>query len=197
MDKLVLEDIHSLAERISDLKTKLTHVTVAIDGRCAAGKTTAAARLGEALGAPIVHTDDFFLPADMRTVERLSEPGGNLDRERFMREVLPYINSGKYFEYMRYDCKSGKTSETRTVASSDIVIVEGAYSMHPAFGDYADLCVFFDIEHEAQCERILARNGAAALEVFKKKWIPLEESYFESTHTYGRADLIYKSKAVI
>lgn len=197
MDKIILEDIHSLAEHIARLKAQLPHLTVAIDGRCAAGKSTAAAMLGKTLGAPIVHTDDFFLPANMRTSERLREPGGNLDRERFMREVLPHVNSGKYFEYRRYDCKSGTFEKPLGIAATDIIIVEGAYSMHPSFGDYADLCVFFDIEHEAQCERILKRNGAAALEIFKNKWIPLEESYFMSTHTNERADMIYKSKAVI
>ena len=57
--------------------------TLAIDGRAAAGKSTAAALLAAALGAGVVHMDDFFLPAALRTPQRLSEPGGNVHYERF------------------------------------------------------------------------------------------------------------------
>ena len=35
---------------------------IAIDGRCASGKTTLARELAERLGAGVIHMDDFFLP---------------------------------------------------------------------------------------------------------------------------------------
>ena len=51
-------------------------VVIALDGRAASGKSTAAAILSEALGAGVVAMDDFFLPPELRTPERLSQPGG-------------------------------------------------------------------------------------------------------------------------
>ncbi len=50
--------------------------TVAIDGRCAAGKTTLAQALADATGGGVIHMDDFFLPTGLRTAARLEEPGG-------------------------------------------------------------------------------------------------------------------------
>ena len=35
---------------------------VTLDGPCASGKTTLAGQMAEALGAAVVHTDDFVVP---------------------------------------------------------------------------------------------------------------------------------------
>ena len=56
---------------------------LAIDGRCAAGKTTLAAQLARLSGCTVVPMDHFFLRPEQRTEERFLEPGGNVDRERF------------------------------------------------------------------------------------------------------------------
>ncbi|MEG0895400.1 MAG: uridine kinase, partial [Oscillospiraceae bacterium] len=55
-----------------ELKQKLI---VGIDGRCAAGKTTISEKIVKELGGSIIHTDDFFLPMELRTKERLAEIG--------------------------------------------------------------------------------------------------------------------------
>ncbi|MCL1877401.1 MAG: hypothetical protein FWF80_00945, partial [Defluviitaleaceae bacterium] len=64
---------------------------IAIDGRSASGKTTLASELAAQTGASVIHMDDFFLPQDLRTEERLNTPGGNVHHERFASEVLPHI----------------------------------------------------------------------------------------------------------
>ena len=46
---------------------------IAIDGRCASGKSTLAQQLAGLTGAGIIHMDDFFLPRELRTEERLTE----------------------------------------------------------------------------------------------------------------------------
>ena len=69
---------------------------IAIDGRAASGKTTLSLALGDILGAGVVHMDDFFLPGELRTKERLSEAGGNLHRERFSDEVVSHIRGGGF-----------------------------------------------------------------------------------------------------
>ena len=60
---------------------------VAIDGPCASGKSTLGALLRGVYGANLFHMDDYFLPFARKTPERLAEPGGNVDYERFFAEV--------------------------------------------------------------------------------------------------------------
>ena len=78
----------------------------ALDGRCASGKTTLASALREAVGCGVIHMDDFFLRPEQRTEERLSQPGGNVDRERFLQEVLLPLKRGESFSYRPYDCRT-------------------------------------------------------------------------------------------
>ena len=62
----------------------------------------------------------------------------------------------------------------------DVVIVEGAYSLHPMLREYYDLRVLVEVEETLQKERILRRNGEGMLQRFLKEWIPLERAYFEA-----------------
>ncbi|MBS6367782.1 MAG: hypothetical protein KH420_10635, partial [Clostridiales bacterium] len=71
-------------------------LTLAIDGRAAAGKTTLACQLQQHFGAAVIHMDDFFLPAELRTASRLQTPGGNVHYERFLQEVAPALPSPLY-----------------------------------------------------------------------------------------------------
>ena len=68
---------------------------LAIDGRCASGKSTLGQELAEKWNASLFHMDDFYLQPHQRTEERLAEPGGNVDRERFLKEVLLPLRSGQ------------------------------------------------------------------------------------------------------
>ncbi|MBQ1383027.1 MAG: hypothetical protein IIY73_03870, partial [Solobacterium sp.] len=76
---------------------------IAVDGRCASGKTTLAARLSAQLDAQVLHMDDFFLRPEQRTPERYTEPGGNVDRER-VYDVLKQVKSGDAGAFRRFDC---------------------------------------------------------------------------------------------
>lgn len=164
--------------------------TIAIDGRCAAGKTTLAEQLASCLGAGVVHMDDFFLPMELRRPERLAEPGGNVHYERFREEVLPFLNSGEAFTYRKLDCSTMKPGTVRVIPATVFTIVEGAYSCHPVLGQYMSLKIFVDVETGVQHERIRMRNGAEKLKVFQEKWIPLEEAYFHEFRVKEQADII-------
>jgi len=92
------------AERIIEAYQKVKPAgcgVIAMDGRAAAGKTTLAEELAVTLGGAVVHMDDFFLPGELRTPERLAAPGGNVHAERFVEEVLPYLRRGEAFRYRR------------------------------------------------------------------------------------------------
>lgn len=168
---------------------------VAIDGRAAAGKTTAADLLSDALDAAVIHMDDFFLPAALRTRERLSRPGENVHHERFRSEVLPLLRDPKGFSYRRFDCARMELGKRRLVAPGAWRIVEGSYSCHPALGEYMDLRVFCDVRPAEQRRRILARNGPAQAETFETRWIPMEERYFEAFRIRETAQVVLHAPA--
>lgn len=163
---------------------------ITIDGRAAAGKTTLAVRLAAAFNSSVVHMDDFFLPPELCSPDRLAEPGGNIHHERFAEEVLPHIKGSVPFSYNIFDCATGNFSGKREISNTPVLIVEGSYSCHPIFGNYMDLRIFCDISTEIQLERIIARNGETAAKTFAQKWIPLEENYFSEYKIAEMANII-------
>ena len=70
-------------------------VRLAIEGGSASGKTTLGKILTERYGCTVFHMDDFFLRSEQRTAARFAEPGGNVDRERFLAEVLLPLRRGE------------------------------------------------------------------------------------------------------
>ena len=172
-----------------DALLKDGRVVLAIEGGSASGKSTLAEALPRIYGCGVIHTDDFFLRPEQRTAERLSEVGGNLDRERFMEEVLPSLTRGEAVQYRPFDCGTQTLSPPVTVKQSRLTVVEGVYATHPAFGKYYDLAVFLDISPEQQRARIVKRNPPFLAERFFGEWIPLENTYFEGTAIRDRVDL--------
>ena len=154
-------------------------LVIAIDGRCASGKTTLAGRLHDVLGWSVVHMDDFFLRPEQRTPERYATPGENVDHERFLSEVLRPLRAGQPVEYRPFDCHIGQLGAPVRVSAAPVTVVEGSYSCHPSLRSLYDLRVFVTIEPDEQLRRIEARNGGYA-EVFRTRWIPLEEQYFSA-----------------
>lgn len=157
---------------------------IAIDGRSAAGKSTLSGKLSELLHAPVIHMDDFFLPPELRTAERLAEPGGNVHYERFQAEVAGKLQSPEAFQYQRFDCRTARLAELVPVPASRLRIVEGAYCMRPEWRSLYTVKLFVTIRPEKQKERLLARNGAEAAERFLNRWIPLEEAYIQANAAF-------------
>ena len=164
-------------------------VIVAIDGRCGAGKSTLASALAERLDANLIHMDDFFLRPEQRTPERLAIPGENIDHERFLSEVLIPLREGASFTYRPFSCERGELTAPVAVSPRAVTIVEGSYACHPALRAYYDLRLFLTVEPEEQMRRLRARNGEYA-EVFRQKWIPLEEAYFSGGGVEACCDMI-------
>lgn len=181
---------------IKNLISNKSNAVIAVDGCCASGKTTLAENLAREIGAQIIHADDFFLPVEMRTAERLETAGGNIHFERFLDEVCGGIKSGKPFEYRIFSCKTGDYDGTKSIDPSKPIIVEGAYCLRPEFSDIYDFRIFLTVDSETQLSRILKRNGKEALEIFKSKWIPLENRYFEHFNIAGKCDMVIKNDEV-
>lgn len=163
---------------------------IAIDGRCAAGKTTLTEQLKQEISCNVIHADDFFLPPHRRTTERLETPGGNIDYERILSEVLLPLKEKKDAAYNPYDCKSNSYGNAVTVPYGGIIILEGSYSCHPALWEYYDFHIFLSVPKDVQTGRIKKRNTDSA-EMFFKRWIPLEEAYFNAYQIKERCELTF------
>lgn len=184
----------------TELYLKLKEITscsqrpalLAIDGRCGSGKSTLAAKLAAGWDASLFHMDDFYLQPHQRTAERRAEPGGNVDRERFLAEVLQPLREGKTILYRRFDCETFTFEPERAITPRSIAIIEGSYACHPELRNLYDLRIFLDIDPQTQLSRIGKRSGPEALERFKSIWIPLEETYFRECRVPECCDLILR-----
>ena len=163
---------------------------VALEGGSASGKTTLAAALRQIYGCEVFHMDDFFLQPWQRTPQRLAQPGGNVDRERFFQEVLRPLRRGEPVCWRRFDCHAGRLLEPQTVRPGTLTVVEGAYSMHPDLAEAYDFSAFLRISPELQRRRVQQRNTPREQEQFFSRWIPLEQAYFDALDPLGRCDLI-------
>ena len=187
--------LNGLLDWIHDWKEET--LLIAVDGRCAAGKTTLAAALQERTGCNVIHMDDFFLRPEQRTKQRMEEPGGNVDYERFLEEVMLPLSRGEAFSYRPYDCKKKELSDAVFVSPKAVTVVEGSYSCHPVLWEYYDLHVFLNIEKEEQLRRIRRRNGEEAAEKFRDLWIPLEERYLSAYRIEERCRNICQTTGVM
>ena len=179
-----------LIARIDRMLAAGETVRLAIDGASAAGKSTLASRLASLYRAPLIHMDDFFLPPERKTAERLAEPGGNVDYERFVAEVVEPLDRGEPFAYRPYRCQTHDFGPPVPITPGRLVIVEGAYCLHPLYAGRWNLRVFYGIDPAVQRQRILARNGERMLARFLTEWIPLEQRYDAACHIHECCDLL-------
>ena len=165
-------------------------VTMAIEGGSAGGKTTLSRILESLYDTTVFHMDDFFLRPEQRTPQRFAQPGGNIDWERFLAEVLTPLKEHAPIEYKAFDCSSFTLKPPVVLTPSDLNIIEGAYSMHPELAGYYDLSVFLDISPDLQARRIRKRNLPALAERYFNEWIPMEHLYFEKLDVKKRCDIV-------
>ena len=185
--------IHTILQKIGELSAEKSFLLVAIDGRCCAGKTSLSKKIRANVPCNIIHMDDFFLRPEQRTEKRLKTPGENIDHERFLPEVLLPLSQNKEFSFRPYDCKQQTLAGAITVPAMPLTIIEGSYSCHESLRQYYDLRIFLDTDEDLQLQRIKNRNGANALDMFRNKWIPLEEAYFKAFSVRNQCELYFKT----
>lgn len=155
-------------------------ILINIDGMAGSGKSTLGALLKEVYDCNLFHMDDFFLQPHQRTEERFAEPGGNVDYERFQREILEQFEKVEGFTYQVFDCSKQALGKKENVSYKKLNVIEGVYCNHPYFQRKSDLAFFMEISDEEQVKRIGSRNGERMLERFLKEWIPMEYKYFDT-----------------
>lgn len=166
--------------------TNLTEPSIiSLEGKCAAGKTTITNKLKDSLNITVIPVDDFFLPPQRKTKERLAEVGGNIDYERIYK-LLEDLKNNQQLTYFRYNCANG-TYEKVDLTRKDIIILEGVYSYHPYFRKFIDKLIYIDINEKTQLNRLKQRFN---FQRFIKEWIPLENCYFDNEKIKYQSDLI-------
>ena len=193
-----MDNNNNFSSLFSEIKKRLEKgsLIIAVDGPSASGKTTLAQLLENKYDCTVFHADDFFLRPEQRTPERYAEIGGNIDRERFLEEILIPLKNGETINYRRFDCSEMKILDPVMITPKKLTVIEGVYSMHPAFADFYDFSVFLEISSELQKERILKRNTSEMAERFFNEWIPLENKYFSGADVKNRCDMCIKIKEV-
>ncbi len=173
--------------KIEELLRNNERVIIGIDGNSAGGKTTLAKALQDIYNADVIHMDDFFLPANFRTDERLNEVGGNIHYERFMDEVISKIKESELV-YGVFDCSTMNYGMKKRVRTKPMLIVEGVYSLHPKFIHIYDLKVFLSVSQKDQKSRILDRSDGDKLRRYETEWLPMENKYFDELEVYNKCD---------
>ncbi len=189
------EGFATLLARVLGSPSALARVSgpriVAIDGRSGVGKSTLAARLGEATGAAVLDGDGFF--AGGIEVHR----GAPVDRVaccidwRRQREVLTDLRAGRTATYRAFDWDAFDGSlELRptVVAPAPIVILEGVYAARPELEDLLDLRVLLRVPDAVRKRRLEEREGGVG--PWELAWHEAEVWYFAHAAPEARFDVV-------
>lgn len=154
---------------------------IGIDGRCGSGKTALASYLRSKWNCPVFHMDDYYLPFDQRPSDWKQIPAANMDLTRIKEEILLPFQRNQPIHTRKYNAKTDSYYDEQVIDGSELIIVEGSYSLHPLLRDaYADT-IFLTCSMQIQKERLKKREGEN-YSMFEELWIPLEEQFFQQYH---------------
>ena len=137
-------------------------LVVAIDGHGAAGKTTIAGEVSIALGAIVIHTDEYFHEARDTGDPR---PMARYYSWRALREdaLEPAVG------WLRADPEGW--------GGAGLILVEGVSSAAPALADLVNRAVFVSTPEPLRLERL---HGRVSDEEWDEEWLYAERLYFAS-----------------
>ncbi|MDN5770033.1 MAG: hypothetical protein L0H24_03970 [Microlunatus sp.] len=153
---------------------------VGIDGKGASGKSSLADRIQSTLtNAVVVRADDFARP-DV----------AGWEQDRFLRQVLFPLASGRPARYQRWDWATHTGAEWHDVPVGVPVIVEGVSSTDVRLGVPWDLTMWVEASYEVRLARVMSRDGPQWLDRWLTDWMPSEDAYEAEQRPRQRVDLI-------
>ncbi len=178
----------NIAKKIRNLLSLKDSLFVAIDGRCASGKTTLAEQLQKEFHCNVIHMDDFYLPLSKRDADWRRIPAKNIDFEK-LTELFTSFPKEDTFQICPYSCNAAAYTEPVTYKKNALTVVEGSYSCHPVLKQFYDFSIFLTISSQEQKKRLVTRNGVDGYLRFQNLWIPLEEAYFNNYNIETQCDI--------
>lgn len=153
---------------------------IALEGKCASGKTTISKLIEKEYKATIIHTDDFF--------DEANEVIG-INNDRIIKEILSTVKLGCELSYQKYNCTSKSFASYTVNKVSPLLILEGVYSGNKSLRPYYDGLIFLEIDEDQQMIRLNSRSKTL-MNRFLCEWIPREKAYLERENIKSKANLI-------
>ncbi len=152
---------------------------VLVDGAAGSGKTTLGERLGEELGAQVVHGDDIYEGWDgLATMWPILGHG-----------ILEPLSRGEHGAFGRWDWVEGRRAETIPVPVADALVIEGVGVAQRAARGFASLVVFVEAPLDLRMRRGIERDGEA-MRAEWERWQPREDIFLADEGVRGAADVI-------
>ena len=198
-------NFNSLANIVNCLKA-LQHQgvcqLVAIDGPGGAGKSTLAQLLNahlKTLGwiVAVVKHDDFYHLSHQRENQQAGVIGCDFDWERLRDQVLTPLREGRSAHYQRYDWETDLLAEWRTISASDVVLVEGVYTMRRELINLYDLKIWVDCPRAIRLARGIARDGEQTRTIWEQDWMPERRQLRQNASPSGKCRFAYEWSSVI
>ena len=155
-------------------------MTVLLDGRSGAGKTTFAAELQSVWGVgTVVHLDDVYpgwdgLQAASRHVEE---------------ELLVPRHAGRPGRWRRWDWTAGEFAEWHVVEPDQPLVLEGCGALTVENRALADLGIWLDCAEPIRKHRALARDGATFAATWDR-WAAQECEHIARNRPRALADVV-------
>jgi len=179
--------IGELAARVRDFPARNGRMRVVlIDGPAGSGKTTLASRLGNALGAQVLHADDMYEGWDGLSVlwtilgERILEP----------------LSRGERAGFERWDWVASARGEHIAVPAADVLVIEGVGVAQRAARTYASLTIFVDAPWPERLARGVARDGES-MRAQWEVWQCAEEEFLNAEGTLQASDIVVDGLAPV
>jgi hypothetical protein len=150
---------------------------VAVDGGSAAGKSTFAARLASAMGAPVLHTDDVAWWESFFGWWPLLIDG-----------ILEPLTRGEDVRYRPPAWDRRERPGAIEVPAGPAVVVEGVGASRRELTPYLDLAIWIDTDRQLALERGMRRTGEDL--GFWRGWEVAEEQHLDLDRPWDRADLV-------
>lgn len=182
---------------------------VAVDGRSAAGKTTFADELGDAIeqaGRPIIRTsiDGFHNPRAVRYRQGRFSPDGYYEDARNLHAVrrllLEPLGPGGTLLYATacFDLERDEAlvPQILRAASTAVLIVDGTFLLRPELNSFWDYVIFLNVSEEDECRRGVMRDAellggeAAALNLYQTRYCPAFARYEAECCPREHADVV-------
>jgi cytidylate kinase len=170
-----LHTFSALAERIH----RLTHpLVIAVDGRAGSGKTGFSQRLSNALGAPLVHTDDIAWNHSFFDWWPLA-----------IKEIIEPFKAGKPTDWKPDAWVAHAREGSIVVPPTSCLVLEGVASSRRELRDWIDLPIWIETPDEIALQRVFTRDGPEG-HAFALEWDAAERPLFAKDQPWDRAKLI-------